>query len=180
MPVSRIEYLSVTFLEDVAFGPTVVPSGTTMSVQKDIARGLGRSLKINGPGSADTANFLGSTSGGSPVTVTPTTASVGTTLTAVLAAGWTVIGYQWNRDDSPISGATSATYTLVTADAGHRITLTASGLLYTPAGITVPPIIITIVALDGGTPDTTFVLPSVDGGTPDGTAGSTIYDGGTP
>lgn len=32
--------------------------------------------------------------------------------------------YQWNRGGSPISGATSSTYTLVTADVGYTITVT--------------------------------------------------------
>lgn len=143
---SRIEYLNVTFLEDVAFGPIIVPQGTTMSMQKDIARGLDRSLHINGPGSADTASFIGEGGGGAPVSITPTSAVVGDTLTAVLATGWTATGYQWNRDGTPISGATSNTYTLTSADGGHLITLTVSGLVYTPTGITIPPV--TVVGWD--------------------------------
>lgn len=133
---SRIEYLSVTFLEDVAFGPTIVAAGTTMSLQKDIARGLDRSIHINGPGSAATAAFLGS-GGGAPVTISGT-GGVGNLLTAVLATGWSVTGYQWMRNGAPISGATSSTYTQITADASTVLTLSVSGLIYTPSGIAVP------------------------------------------
>lgn len=80
---------------------------------------------------------------GGPVTVIGTP-GVGNTLTAVLATGWTATGYQWKRDGTPISGATSTTYTLVTADAGHLITLTVSGLVYTPTGVTVPPVTVNV------------------------------------
>lgn len=58
-------------------------------------------------------------------TVTGTPA-VGRLLTAV-AGSWTPSGvgftYQWLRGGSPISGATSASYTVVTADAGKRLSV---------------------------------------------------------
>lgn len=150
---SRIQYLSVTFLEDVMFGVTLVPTGTTISLQRDVARGLYGSVRINGPGDASGAPLLGAGTGASnPVTVSPTTGVVvGTTLTATFAPGWGLdgkpgSGFQWNRDGAPISGATNSTYTLVSADGGHLITLTVSGLVYTPTGVTVPPV--TVVAWD--------------------------------
>ena len=40
--------------------------------------------------------------------------------------GLGTISYQWNRAGSAISGATSSTYTLVQADVGSAITVTAS------------------------------------------------------
>lgn len=53
------------------------------------------------------------------------------TVTAVLAPGWSVTGYQWTRDGTNISGATSSTYTLVGADIGKAVTVKVSGLTYT-------------------------------------------------
>ena len=82
---------------------------------------------------------------GSPVTVAGNPA-VGSTLTAVLATGWSATGFQWNRDGSPITGATSASYTLTSGDGGHLITVTVNGLVYTPTGVTIPPV--TVVGWD--------------------------------
>lgn len=67
-----------------------------------------------GGGSAPTNNTPPSISG---------TAVVGQTLT-VTAGGWSgsptpTLSYQWYRGATPISGATSTTYTLVQADAGN-------------------------------------------------------------
>ncbi len=76
--------------------------------------------------------------GGSPAPVTVSgTAIVGNTLTALLATGWSATGYQWLRDGSAISGATSSTYVLQSADGGHAVSVTASGLTFTPTGATV-------------------------------------------
>ena len=47
------------------------------------------------------------------------------------ADGLGVVSYQWKRDDVAISGATNSTYTLVQADVGTAITVTAS---YTDQG----------------------------------------------
>ncbi|MCU7916922.1 MAG: cadherin domain-containing protein, partial [Candidatus Thiodiazotropha sp. (ex Epidulcina cf. delphinae)] len=47
------------------------------------------------------------------------------------ADGLGTIGYQWNRDGSAVSGATSTTYTLGDDDVGHTISVTAS---YTDGG----------------------------------------------
>jgi hypothetical protein len=73
-------------------------------------------------------------SNGTFATVTPTisgTAKVGSTLTATTGT-WTPVPangytYAWLRDGTAISGATSATYTLTTADAGRAITVQVSG-----------------------------------------------------
>lgn len=68
----------------------------------------------------------------------------GETLTAAMAPGWGNTGWQWYRDSAPISGATSATYTLQAADVavGVTISVRASGVSITAvAGTTagVPP-----------------------------------------
>lgn len=75
-----------------------------------------------GGGSAPTNNTPPSISG---------TAVVGQTLT-VTAGGWSgsptpTLSYQWYRGATPISGATSTTYTLVQADAGQNIKCTVTG-----------------------------------------------------
>jgi hypothetical protein len=57
------------------------------------------------------------------------TVAVGQILTAATAA-WSptaVITYQWKRGGASISGATSAQYTVAPADAGSRLTVTATG-----------------------------------------------------
>jgi len=63
------------------------------------------------------------------------TVAVGQILTAATTA-WTptaTISYQWKRGGTDISGATSAQYTVAAADAGSRLTVTATG---TTDGIT--------------------------------------------
>lgn len=136
---NRNEYLNVTFLEDVVFGGLItVPAGTTLALVKDVARGLSnRSVRINGQGDPSTTPTLGALGASSPVTVAGTP-GVGNVLTAVVSTGWSVTGYQWKRDGSAISGATSSTYLQASADAGHVLTLSVSGLIYTPSGVTVP------------------------------------------
>ena len=65
------------------------------------------------------------------VTITGT-ATQGETLTADASTvadtdGLGPFSYQWERDDTNISGATSSTYTLVQADVGSTITVTGVG-----------------------------------------------------
>lgn len=85
---------------------------------------------------------LTSVEGGGSVVSIAGTRAVGSTLTAALATGWTVTGYQWTRDGANISGATSSTYTLVTADGNTAIAVKVSGLVYGASGgtVTVPPL----------------------------------------
>jgi hypothetical protein len=60
-------------------------------------------------------------------------AKVGSTLTSK-PGNWkpsdTTFVYQWNRDGSPITGATAATYVPVNADAGHTLSVTITGDRY--------------------------------------------------
>lgn len=55
----------------------------------------------------------------------------GQIVSANLAPGWSCTGYQWTRDGTNISGATSSTYTLVGADIGKAVTVKVTGLSYT-------------------------------------------------
>lgn len=73
---------------------------------------------------------------GNPVSITGTN-TVGSVLTAALATGWSATGFQWTRDGSNISGATSATYTLVSADSSHTVGVVVTGLVYAPTGVAV-------------------------------------------
>ncbi len=60
---SRIKYLSVTFLEDVMIGAMLFATGSVVSLSEELARGLGRTVQINGPGSAASAVTPGGGSG---------------------------------------------------------------------------------------------------------------------
>ena len=69
------------------------------------------------------------------LTATPTptisgTGVVGGTLVGN-GSGWApatvTLAYQWNRNDTPIAGATAANYTVVAADSGTSLTLTVTG-----------------------------------------------------
>lgn len=166
MPSSNIQYLSVTFLEDVPFGVTVVQAGTTISLQRDIARGLDKSVHINGPGNAANSLVAG--------TATPLRISgdfsIGGVLSAVLAAGWAAAGYQWTRNGIPITGATAAAYLVTTADGGTSLNCIALGLSYVAIGGPVSGSGLPL-AYDGGNASSTYPGDAISGGS----AGST-YD----
>jgi hypothetical protein len=174
MSISRIQYLSVTFLEDVPFGATVVPEGTTISLQKDIARGLDRSVHINGPGSAATSLVAGSAY---PLRISGDFV-IGNVLNALLAAGWAATSYQWTRNGVPISGATSAAYLITSADGGTSLNCVAVGLSYVAIGGPVSGSGLALAydggdststypgeAITGGAAGSVFVLPPISGGT---------------
>ena len=66
---------------------------------------------------------------GGMVTVMPTSAMVGTVLTAILDdpdGGQTAPTWQWSRSGTDIDGATSATYTVADSDAGMSLMATAT------------------------------------------------------
>lgn len=75
--------------------------------------------------------------GSSPVSVTGTP-GVNNVLSATLAAGWSVTGYQWTRSGTNISGATGSTYMQVAADRGNTISVKVTGLAYS-GGAVIPP-----------------------------------------
>jgi hypothetical protein len=174
MPVSPIQYLSVTFLEDVVFDVLTVKAGTTTSLQKDIARGLGKSVLINGPGQASLAYVAG---GIAPVSVTGNFV-VGGTLVAQLAAGWAATSFQWTRNGVPISGATGASYSVTSADAGTSINCIAIGLSYAAVGGPIDGAG-AVLAYDGGTASSTYLGESLSGGSSNSTYTLPPIDGGT-
>lgn len=73
------------------------------------------------------------------------TPGVGNVLTATLAAGWSVTGYQWvrttNGTPADIAGATSSTYVQTTSDrgAGISVGVRVTGLSYNGGAVVVPP-----------------------------------------
>ena len=91
------------------------------------------------------------------------TAAVGSVLTAsnniADADGLGTFAYQWKRSGSAISGATSSTYTLVSADGGNTMTVTITytdgkGFIETEtsaatASVTVPPDSVTVTSSMG-------------------------------
>lgn len=77
-----------------------------------------------------------STTFGPSISGTP---GVGNVLTAVPPSGWSASGWQWYRNGTAISGATSQTYTQVDADAEAQITVAGSGwVVLSMLGVTVP------------------------------------------
>lgn len=97
-----------------------------------------------------------STGGTLPLTVSGTY-RVGNTLTAALASGWAVTGYQWSRNGVPISGATNSTYVLTSPDNGATVTCAGIGLAYVAVG--------------------SSVAAQLIGGVAAGSAGSGIFSG---
>lgn len=112
-----------------ATGQTYVPTTSDAGKTVSVAR-VG--IKLGSTPSLHYSNAVG------PVTKamkpgTPSfsgTSEVGHTLTSKVGT-WSPTGlsytYQWNRNGSPIAGATGKTYKLVTDDAGAVVTLTVTG-----------------------------------------------------
>ncbi len=99
--------------------------------------GAAISVSVTGsrPGYTTASLTSASISVGRALTATPTptingTAVVGSKLTAT-AGGWkpepVVLKYFWSRNGTAIAGASAATYTLVPADSGAKITVTVTG-----------------------------------------------------
>jgi len=116
-------------------------SGATASTYALVPADAGAAISVAVTGSATgytaatvTSAATVAISNGTFTTVTPTisgTAKVGSTLTATTGS-WTPAPsngytYSWLRDGSAIPGATTATYTLTTADAGRAISVQVSG-----------------------------------------------------
>jgi hypothetical protein len=121
-------------------------SGATASTYTVVAADRGHKLSVTVTGSKDGFETVSKTSAAvtvanvfaaAPVPTISGTPSVGSTLTAT-AGTWSpsaTLAYQWLRDGSPISGATTSTYVVVAADRGHKVsvkvTATKSGYLTT-------------------------------------------------
>ena len=83
--------------------------------------------------------------GGASLTISPSTATVGTELTASLPSTYGATSYQWMRTTISdgvsttvdISGETSSTYTLTPSDGGKEITCKANGVFVISSGVSV-------------------------------------------
>lgn len=64
------------------------------------------------------------------------TPELGQTLSLLIASGYSVSTYQWQRAGVDIVGATSSTYTLQAADANQPITCKVGGLTFSTEGVT--------------------------------------------
>lgn len=94
--------------------------------------------------------------------------AVGNTLTASLSGGATATSYQWTRNGANISGATSSTYVVTTADRGTSLGVTivtslSSTAMAVPFTVPGAPTIGTASPLPTGV-SCTFTAPSDNGG----------------
>jgi sugar lactone lactonase YvrE len=161
-PVSQ----SVAVGQSVTFSVGASGSGLSYQWQKNganISGATSASYTIASPQAADAASYsVLVTSGGITAASAPATLGVGSalpsnpitittqpasqTVTAGQSASFTVaatgtgLGYQWQKDGAPISGATSATYSIASAqssDAGsYTVVISASGNSATSAAAT--------------------------------------------
>jgi alpha-tubulin suppressor-like RCC1 family protein len=153
-----------TFTYQWLRGGTAI-SGATASTYTPVAADAGTQLSVTVTGSltgytpASATSAAVSVAGATLTKGTPTitgTPAVGTQLTANTGT-WTsgtTFTYQWLRGSTAISGATSATYTPVVADAGTQLTVTVTGSLtgYTTASATSAAVTVPAATLTKGTP----------------------------
>lgn len=109
-------------------------SGATASTYVLTSADVGTTITVSATG---TGNYSGTvTSAATAMVTTPLTAiapiSGTATVGSVLTAGArtpsaATVTFQWRRDGVAIAGATASTYTLVSADLGTTITVTATG-----------------------------------------------------
>ncbi|WP_414494711.1 FG-GAP-like repeat-containing protein [Synechococcus sp. MIT S9504] len=101
--------------------------GSAISVTASYTDGEGTAESVKSDDTSAVANVNDLPTGSVTISGTPTQ---GQTLTAANtladADGLGTISYQWKREGEAISGATSANYTLVQADVGSAISVTAS------------------------------------------------------
>lgn len=113
--------------------------GATKAAYKVVSADAGKNLAVrvtaSKPGLPDGVATSATVKAGKALTSTPTpkltgTAKVGKTLKAK-AGSWkpakVALKYQWLRDGKPISKATKASYKLVKADAGRKLTVQVTG-----------------------------------------------------
>ena len=102
---------------------TVIPAdaGHALSVRVTAMNGVG-----SASGTSAAVSVPAGPVAGSPGPVVSGTAAVGSTLsttTGSFSGTGLTYTYVWQRDGSPIGGATSSTYTVVSADAGHALSV---------------------------------------------------------
>jgi prepilin-type N-terminal cleavage/methylation domain-containing protein len=112
----------------------VAISGATASTYVLTASDVGTTITVAATG---TGNYTGTVISAATATVTTPltaiapisgTATVGSVLTAgARTPAAATVTYQWRRDGVAIAGATASTYTLVAADLGTTITVSATG-----------------------------------------------------
>lgn len=81
------------------------------------------------------SNLGFSSAGASALTTITGSFTTGSTLTANLATGVVVSGYQWYRDGVEIPGATNSTYVLVNADINKQISVQVSGVSFSKSSL---------------------------------------------
>ncbi|TFC21556.1 cell wall-binding repeat-containing protein [Cryobacterium sp. MDB2-10] len=147
------------------YTPVAADAGTTLTVRvTGTAPGYQPASAVSAPTGAVAAGGIG--------TATPVisgTASVGAVLTAIPGT-WTPAGvgfaYQWLANGTAISGATSAGYTPVAADAGAALTVRVTGSApgYQPASAvsapTAPVSLATVTRVAGTDPYSTAIAVS--------------------
>ena len=114
--------------------------GHTLSVSVTGSRvGLGSATAVSAPTPAIQQQRI--VAGTVTITGTPMVASTLTAQPGTWTPATVRLSYQWFRDGVAIPGATDPTYTLVTADLGHRLTVSVLGTRfgYVPASATSAP-----------------------------------------
>jgi prepilin-type N-terminal cleavage/methylation domain-containing protein len=109
-------------------------AGATASTYVTVAADVGTTITVTATG---TGNYTGAPTSAATATITTPLTAIApitgtTTVGSVLTAGArtpaaATVSYQWRRDGVAIAGATASTYTLVAADLGTTITVTATG-----------------------------------------------------
>ncbi|MCE9685551.1 cadherin-like domain-containing protein, partial [Shewanella sp. AS16] len=101
--------------------------GTVISVVASYTDGQGTAESVTSSSTAAVANVNDAPTGSVTISGQPIRAQTLTAANTLADAdGLGAIGYQWQRNGSNISGATAATYVLVTADIGTAISVVAS------------------------------------------------------
>ena len=101
--------------------------GSAITVTASYTDGQGTAESVTSSATSAVVNVNDTPTGTVTISGTATEGEVLTAANTLADAdGLGTISYQWNRDGSTIAGATTSTYTLLQADAGTAITVTAS------------------------------------------------------